>query len=515
MNPKKDTAQQSKAATGAKAVSLPAWKVILSIIQFRPWYWLVDLISVILIRTVMQLVPGLIIRAFLDMLSGNAQVGLNIWTLMALFASTFLLRAAGSYGFYYADVPIFSEAAFLLRKNLLKHILLRPGATPLPDSPGEAVSRFRNDVMEIPTFVLWFNDILSGLGAAVISIGLMISISAPVTLIALTPVVLVGFVANAATRRASRQATGKVTGFIGEFFGAIQVVKVAAAEQHVIDHFAELNEERRKLSLRERLFSEILNSIYRNTGSLGTGVILLLVGQAMRSGSFNIGDFSLFVYLLQNLGDMTTYFGMIAARYKQLNVSIERMYRLMQDAPREALIQTSPVNLEGPLPEVVYAPRTASDRLETITAQGLSYQYPGSENGIKDINLQIKRGSFTVVTGRVGSGKTTLLRALLGLLPKDNGAICWNGQEVANAGAFFIPPRSAYTAQVPRLFSTTLRSNIMLGLEKPEDEIMNAVRLAVLEHDLQGLEKGLDTPVGPTGGSRAHVGAPTRAAGFR
>jgi ABC-type multidrug transport system fused ATPase/permease subunit len=239
MNHKNNSEQRTKTAA-PKPPSLPAWKVIFSIIQFRPWYWLIDLISVVVIRATMQVAPGLIIRAFLDMLTGNTQVGPNLWTVIALFAATFLGRAAGSYGFYYADVPIFSEAAFLLRRNLLKHILLRPGASPLPDSPGEAVSRFRNDVMEIPLFVLWFNDILSGLVVVVISIGMLVNISAPVTLIALTPVVLVGFIANAATRhiehyrRSSRQATGKVTGFIGEFFGAIQVVKVAAAEKHVI-----------------------------------------------------------------------------------------------------------------------------------------------------------------------------------------------------------------------------------------------------------------------------------------
>ncbi len=147
--------------------------------------------------------------------------------------------------------------------------------------------------------MLWFNDIITGLGLIVVSIFLMAKISVFVTLVALAPVILVGFIANATSqriqryRRASRQAGGKVTGFIGEFFGAIQVIKVATAEQNVIEHFNRLNEERRSLSLRERLFVEVLDSIYRNTGSLGTGAILLLAGQSMLSGSFTIGDFSL------------------------------------------------------------------------------------------------------------------------------------------------------------------------------------------------------------------------------
>jgi len=105
------------------------------------------------------------------------------------------------------------------------------------------------------------------------------------------------------------------------------VIKVATAEKNVIGHFGGLNEDRRKLALRERLFSEVLDSIYHNTGILGTGVILLLAGNAMRTGSFTIGDFSLFVYLLQGMSDITAWTGSIAARYKQLNVSVERMYR--------------------------------------------------------------------------------------------------------------------------------------------------------------------------------------------
>ena len=485
--------------------ALPAWWVILKMIQFRPWFWGVDLVSIAVFRFAWQIAPGLIIQAFLNHLTGSAQVGLNIWAVIVLLVAAYIGRQAGDYGFYYADVPLFSEIAVLLRRNLLKHILRRPGASPLPDSPGEAVSRFRNDVMEIPLFTLWFNDIVTGLAIIAISIGMMANISASMTLVALAPVVLVGFIANTAASRiqryrwASRQATGKVTGFIGEIFGAIQVIKVATAEKNAIEHFNGLNEERRKISLRERLFVEILDSIYRNTSSLATGVILLLVGQAMLAGSFTIGDFSLFVYLLQSMSEVTSHTGMMVARYKQLNVSIERMDRLMEGAPLSGLIETCPVDLDGPLPDLQPPTRSPADRLESVEAKALTYHYPGSENGIANIDLRLQRGTLTVVTGRVGSGKTTLLRVLLGLLPKDSGEILWNEQVVTDPGAFFIPPRSAYTAQVPRLFSNTLRNNILLGLEKSETELNRAIRLAVLERDLSELDLGLDTMIGPRG----------------
>ena len=485
--------------------ALPAWRVIWDMLRFRPWLWLIDLVSVAFYRVSWQLIPALLMQAFFDMLTGEAQVTFGVWAIVAFLAANWLGRVLGGYGFYYADVPIFNDMAMLLRKNLLKHILRRPGASPLPDSAGEAISRFRNDVMEIPLFVIWINDIIIGLMIFIISVSLMMRISPSITAVSLAPLLVVGLIANAAMnrieryRRASRQATGRVTGFIGEFFGAVQAVKVATAERNIINHFHEMNDERRRLMLKETLFNQILGSLYHNISTLATGILLLLVGNAMRTGDFTVGDFSLFVYLLGSMGDLTAFAGMLAARYKQLTVSVQRMYRLMEGAHLDALVETGPVNLDGPLPEVIYPGLTEADRLHRLDVRGLSYHFPGTGNGINSVDLDLERGSLTVITGRVGSGKTTLLRVLLGLLPKESGKILWNGQLIQDAGAFFVPPRCAYTAQVPRLFSNTLRNNILLGLERTDSEVMDATRLAVMDRDLAELENGLETMVGARG----------------
>jgi ATP-binding cassette subfamily B protein len=129
----------------------------------------------------------------------------------------------------------------------------------------------------------------------------------------------------------------------------------------------------------------------------------------------------------------------------------------------------------------------------------LTFHYPASTNGIEDISLKIKRGSLTVITGRIGSGKTTLLRTLLGLLPADSGEVKWNGNVIQDASNFFIPPRCSYTAQVPRLFSNTLRNNILLGMNKSDDEIYEAAKLAVMDRDLEQLDDNLETMVGARG----------------
>jgi len=117
-----------------------------------------------------------------------------------------------------------------------------------------------------------------------------------------------------------------------------------------------------------------------------------------------------------------------------------------------------------------------------------------------------------VITGRVGSGKTTLLRALLGLLPRDAGEVLWNGEVVEDPVAFFVPPRSAYTPQVPRLFSESVKENLLLGLAESEADLDGAVRDAVLEEDVAALERDLETRVGArgvklSGGQRERVAA--------
>jgi ATP-binding cassette subfamily B protein len=474
-------------------------------VRFRFWLWLVDLLSVVIARTAWQLVPGLVLRAFFDLITGEAQASLDIRSIVAFLVATFAARQLAGYGFVYADVPIFAHINTLVRRNVLKYILKRPGAVALPESPGEAISRFRGDVNEIPLFVIWINDILTGVltvGTAVVT---MLRTNVPITLLSLLPLVAVGAIASIATgrieryRRTSRKATGRVTGFIGEMFGAVQAIKVASAEEDVSIHFAALNEERRKASLQDRLFNEILRSLYRNAVNLSTGVILLLAGQAMQEGTFTIGDFALFVYFLQGVGDMTTFAGMIAARYKQICVSLERIGRLMEGAPPDALVETAPIHLTGALPKVTYPPKQAADRLHLLTAKSLTYHHPDGAPGIEGVDLCLRRGTMTAIVGRVGAGKTTLLRTLLGLLPLSKGEIRWNGERVRHPSSFFVPPRSAYTPQVPHLFSDTLRNNILLGLDADAETLARAIERAVLEEDVRGLGQGVETEVGPRG----------------
>jgi ATP-binding cassette subfamily B protein len=474
------------------------------VVRFRPVLFFFNAMAMVLLMLAWQM-PGLISREFFNNLAGQAQARFGLWELLALLAMSAVGRIYGIFGLIRTNVPFQFMAHTLLQRNMLARILRQPGARALPEEPGKAVARFREDVNELPLFGLWINDLIGTLLFSVIALTMMISINPLITVVAIVPLVGLVAVSNVATRRvekyrqASREATGSVTGFIAETFGAIQAVKVAGAERRLIGHFAELNERRRVTSLKDRLFEEVLGSVFWNAGNLGTGMILLLAAQSIRAGTFTVGDFALFVYYTGFFTETTGFLGFLMARYKQAGVSVGRMARLMQGASPLDLVAPAEIYAESDPPPLPAPARVPAERLERLEIVGLGYHHPSSGRGVEDVTLTIPGGSFTVVTGRIGAGKTTLLRTLLGLLPKGAGSIRWNGREVEEPADFMVPPHVAYTGQVPRLFSLTLRENLLLGLPEESVDLNRAIHAAVLEQDLTGLEKGLETEVGPKG----------------
>lgn len=499
------TASTPAPATPPVTKPMKHWWFIWQLIRFRPGMYLLSGLLASFMFYLFPLVPGLVVRQVLDELSGDASATLGAWTLIALLVGAAMVRVGMTFAAVAAEMTLYLTTSALLRQNVFRRILHRPGARALPASAGEAISRFRDDVQVIARFLGWTLDPVGQAFVIAVAVTVLASIDPWITLIVVVPLLVVIVVVNLASkqiqkyRRAHQESIGEVTGLLGEVFGAVQAVKVASAEKNVVGYFQTLNEGRRKATLNDLLYTQLLNSISFNAANLGTGLLLLIAASSMRSGRFTVGDFALFVSYVGWLSQVTSMFGNFLTQYRQTGVSIERLTTLLQGAPAQLLVEHSNVHLRGPMPDLSNAPKTVADHLRTLDARGLTYHYADSGRGIEGIDLHVRRGTLTVVTGRIGSGKTTLLRALMGLLPAQEGEVRWNGELVENPATFFVPPRAAYTPQVPRLFSETLRDNILLGLTEDHSDLPGALRMAVLERDIFDLEQGLGTHVGPRG----------------
>ncbi len=483
-----------------------------------------------LLTYALQVVPGLALKVIFDRISGQsgalpgALLGVDLlWWFILLYFFSEVAHLVFEYGLDWYGWTFRFSAAALLRSNLFASILRRPGNQPLPVSTGEALNRFHDDVAEVTDFPTWLPDQVGKWIAALIAVVIMARINWQITLLIFAPLAGVILITRLAWGRilaydrASVQADDAVSGFLGDALDAAQAVKVADAEEGVTAHFARLNQQRAALVIRYQMYRGILDALNSSLTAFGIGVILLLAGSAISAGSFSLGDFALFVSYLWFTTQVPSELGAFYGDYKTQQVSIERMLELVRPEPPGALARFHPVYTRGEPPALQVPARSPSDRLEALEVSGLSYRHPdpsGPGRGIQNISFSLRRGEFIVITGRIGAGKSTLVRALTGLLPADSGEICWNGQPVADAGLFFRPPRCASTAQVPRLFSATLRENILLGLPQEQVDLPAALRASVLEEDVAQLANGLDTLVGPRG-MRLSGGQVQRAAAAR
>lgn len=490
-------------------------------IRFKPFHYAFVLIGSLL-YFITPLVAALLVREIFASFQGSSDLKLDIWTLVSLFTFVRIAQLVIDVAWALIMIIFFYSGRVLFRKNMLVGIFKQPGALPLPESSGEAMSRFRRDVEETSYFAIAIADLISFCLFGVIALFIMFSINPEVTFFVFIPftlaVILVNIFRNKLTklRRERRKATGIVTGTINEIFSSISSIKVASAEANVLRHFTEVNNDRGEKAIRDEFFGALLSSIRVVLISAAIGIMLLLIAQPMQTGKFTIGDIALFIYLIEWVTWFVNYLGESIARYFRTKVSYERMIRLMQGSthtvPGEDIAKIGPIYVKEPFPKIKAPIKEESDILHSLQIKGLSYNYPKSTRGISNVNLSIEKGTLTVITGRVGSGKTTLLRSILGLVPKNEGKIIWNGSIIEDPTSFFIPPRSAYTAQVPNLFSDSIQENLLLGMTKDSVEINNSLRLAVVDNDLAGFEKGLDTIVGPkgiklSGGQRQRIAA--------
>ncbi len=484
---------------------MSTWRSLLRIFWALKWPLLAELLAVIFWMVVLENAVGLIQREIFDQLTGEASVTFGIWELCAiLVAIGVLVFTLFVGGVVLHDYSYFNVAA-MLQRNAFSYLMNLPAHRSLPSSPGEAVSRFRDDADQVAQYISQFKFFVAHMFFLPTALFIMARIDALMTFGVFVPIFLVVFVVNVARqriqryRKESREAAGDVAGFIGEMFGAAEAIKVANAEDRVLDRFDDLNAERKRTTLKDILLSESLNAVFSNIQNIGTGFVLIAAARSLGTESFSVGDLSLFVFYLGWTQWMAAEVGRTLMRYRQVAVSLDRLRDLMPDAEPVELVRRRRSRLFGRMPGVPFEPKTEADRFESLEVDGLTYVHPGSGRGVSGVDLRVPRRGFTVVTGRIGSGKSTLLKAIMGSLPIQAGEIRWNGSVVREPGEFLVPPRCAYVSQVPRLFSEELRSNILLGLPELRVDLPGAIRTAAMERDIEELDHGLDTVVGPRG----------------
>ncbi len=156
-------------------------------------------------------------------------------------------------------------------------------------------------------------------------------------------------------------------------------------------------------------------------------------------------------------------------------------------------------------------------------SEGISVEFAGAavhhvdfsyekEQILKDVSLDIPKGSVIGIHGVSGSGKSTLLKLLMRFWDPQEGTVSISGTDVRKLNTSGLRDMESYVTQETSLFKDTIANNI--GLAKhgaSREEIMEAAKKASIHDFIMTLPKGYDTPVGElgdtlSGGERQRIG---------
>lgn len=117
-------------------------------------------------------------------------------------------------------------------------------------------------------------------------------------------------------------------------------------------------------------------------------------------------------------------------------------------------------------------------------------------SGLHNINLDISKGEFIVITGSTGSGKSSLLAAIASFMSKTSGSVGVNG--------------SLLLCGEPWVQNATVKENILFGAQYDSLKYNEVIKACALEADLKLFTAGDMTEIGErgvtlSGGQKARV----------
>jgi len=481
------------------------WKLTWRVSQHRPrefwWGW-----SLFVVFFMMPAITGYFLgRGYSSLEAGNTDE--TLWWAAAIAVSETIRMVAVHHGaLIWTKAWIHMQT--LLRANMLSAQMASGGlhAGQPVGSAGSAVTHFRDDTEDVANFVDGMVDVSGGLVFTVIA-GFFLGTADPTAaLILIIPLLGVGVATRVLDTRikeyraADRAATEEVTGLLGDVMAAATTVKVNDAAEPMLARLHVLVDRRRDTAVRDRVLEEGVQAFSRGAADVGLGLVLLVSAGAIASGSFDLGTLALFTAYLGWLSFLPRMVGRVLARRKQAGVAYARMSKLVADEEAANIVRGRHLPIDPAdsrsRPDVVRPERVPLDRLDVV---GMTVGFAGRPV-LSDIDLSVRRGEFVVITGPVGAGKSTLLRALLGLAWQADvsGSVRWNGQEIDDRSAFFVPPNAAFLSQVPQLISDSIADNVGLGPVDPE-QLATALRLSAIADDIDAMPAGVDTLIGPRG----------------
>lgn len=381
----------------------------------------------------------------------------------------------------------------LLRTRFMNHLL---GMTPPffeRNRTGDLMARATNDLRSVAVTVgfgmLTLTDSTAYL--SVIFIAMSTLISWKLTLAAIIPLPFIALAMKIYGKiiheryTLAQDAFGDMNDQVLESVSGIRVIRAYVQERNDEKKFADITEDVFRKNLAVAKVDAYFEPTIRLFVGLSYAISLTFGIYLVFNNELTLGELVSFnMYLGMMIWPMFAI-GELINIMQRGGASLDRVNETLNVRP-DVMDPAEPVSVDSP---------------DTIEFDNFTFQYPTSTvTNLEHIQLSVTKGQTLGVVGRTGSGKSTLLKQLLREYPAGSGKLTISGVPIDQIALDQLYSWIGYVPQEQILFSKSVRQNIQFGFKDASDEvIMEAIRTAAFEQDLETLSDGLDTLVGEKG----------------
>lgn len=462
---------------------------------FFKQHWLQYAVAILflVIASVLDVIPPYLLGSIIDVITAGEMTKelliQYVWIFIAIIVFGYLLNFVWQYRLFEGAINL----QRLMRRRLMLQFLRMTPTFYEKNRTGDLMARATNDLNAVSLTagfgIMTLIDSTLLMGAIICAMGFLISWK--LTFFAMLPVpimaILIQYLGKIVHERymKAQDAFGELNDSVLESVAGVRVIRAYVQEKRDEARFAHMAEE----VYQKNIHTAKINALFNPITKIGTGISYVVAlgygAYLVSTGELTVGQLVTFnVYLGLAVWPIFAI-GELINVMQQGNASLDRVQETLN---YEADVKNNPAPVE------VKSPRT-------IGFHDLAFQYPTSQvKSLRQISLKLSRGETLGIVGKTGAGKTTFLRQLLREYPLEQGQLNINGIDIASQTKEQILDWIGYVPQDHVLFSRTIRENILFGKEDASDEeLLEAIRLAYFEKDLENLPMGLETLVGEKG----------------
>ncbi len=418
--------------------------------------------------------------------------GSLLWVVLALFLGVAILRAVGIVARRLGAGVMQFRMQARTRRAVTRQYLTLPMEWHQRHPTGQLLSNAYSDVE-----AAWgpIAPLPMALGTVV-----MMAIAVVQMLIADVVLAMVGLlvfpavvVANLAYQRLASPLMTRAQGLRAEVseiahesFDGAMVVKTLGRETEETDRFSAKAHELRDVNARAGRIRAAFDPTLASLPNIGVLVVLAVGVSRVMNGQTDAGDVVTVAYLLTIVSFPIRAIGWLLGEFPRSVVGFRRT--------RHVLNSTGAMTYgEAGVPDAAHGARLEVDRL--------GYAYDASVPLLDGVSFAVEPGRTVAVVGATASGKSTLTNLMTRLVDPDSGRILVDGADLRDLRKGALAEAVALVPQTAFLFDDTVRGNVTLGADIPDEDVWAALRAAQADGFVAALSGGLDAKLGERGTS--------------